>query len=215
MTPITKIKDGRHKARAIVGSTLASWLNTNSNSDPGATINLIVDGLSDLPLWAIEQACSDLRQGKVSGCNPDFAPSAARMHRHAEDLMAVAREEYANLRMLLSAQVRDEGQIKRETLKHVADGFDELRAALKKDLDRDVAAKEASLDRLVKHNEKVIREAYEKDKADPLMVAGMLVTPELVASNRRHADRLSHHKMQRDREEAKRKTLERNDELDI
>ncbi|RZN03822.1 hypothetical protein CWO91_31495 [Bradyrhizobium genosp. SA-3] len=63
--------------------------------------------LSDLPAWAVEQACNDIRRGAVVGLNPDFPPAAPRIHQIADAKLEAARIERDKLKLLLTAKVEE------------------------------------------------------------------------------------------------------------
>jgi len=77
----------------------------NLSGDPKSLILAYVDTLKAFPAWAVEQACSDIRLGKVDGVSPDFAPTAARLAMVAESILAPVRTEAAKIARLLSAPV--------------------------------------------------------------------------------------------------------------
>lgn len=64
--------------------------------------------LSDLPAWAVEQACDDIRRGAVVGLNPDFPPAAPRIHQLADEKLVNARLERDKLLLLLTAKVEEQ-----------------------------------------------------------------------------------------------------------
>lgn len=64
--------------------------------------------LSDLPAWAVEQACDDVRRGAVVGLNPDFPPAAPRIHQLADEKLVEARLERDKLLLLLTTKVEEQ-----------------------------------------------------------------------------------------------------------
>jgi hypothetical protein len=63
--------------------------------------------LSNLPAWAIEQACDDIRRGAVPSMNPAYPPSAPEIHKLADQKLIEARAERDNLTVLLTAPVEE------------------------------------------------------------------------------------------------------------
>jgi hypothetical protein len=56
---------------------------------------------------SVEQACDDIRRGAVAGLNPDYPPSAPRIHQIADEKANAARLESARLTLLLTARVEE------------------------------------------------------------------------------------------------------------
>ncbi|MCA1458070.1 hypothetical protein I6F35_33595 [Bradyrhizobium sp. BRP22] len=63
--------------------------------------------LSDLPAWAVEQACDDIRRGAATGVNPNYPPAAPAIHKLADEKMEGARAEKDRLTLLLTAPVEE------------------------------------------------------------------------------------------------------------
>lgn len=63
--------------------------------------------LFDLPPWAVEHACDDIRRGAVVGLNPDFPPAAPRIHQLAEAKLEAVRIERNKLALLLTAKAEE------------------------------------------------------------------------------------------------------------
>lgn len=63
------------------------------------------DDLAGIPLWAVSQTCRDASRGRIEELNPDMPPSAARLRRHAEQLIAPFAVEHWQLKHVLEAHV--------------------------------------------------------------------------------------------------------------
>jgi hypothetical protein len=173
-------RDGdRHKVRAAVALTLSGWLNAKTDN-PGAHIDLLVEAIADLPLWAIEAALRDLLQGKVPHCNVDFPPSSARMHAHTRSLMRHIEAERATLVMTLKANEAPRQTLtpmKKTTHKSLTALAEQLRAdqnkgpspAALKHYERIAAAERAS-----------IIAAYRVTKGEPQYAFGLPLSPSLL-----------------------------------
>lgn len=70
-----------------------------------ATVAAYTKLLSDLPVWAVERACDQIRRGAASGVNPNYAPPAPVIHQLATEATVQARAERDKLMTLLTAKV--------------------------------------------------------------------------------------------------------------
>lgn len=69
-----------------------------------AVVSLYVEGLKDLPLWAVVAACTAITRGEVEGASLDFRPAVPRLRQAARALMAPWDEEMFHLREVLRAE---------------------------------------------------------------------------------------------------------------
>jgi len=170
------------RVRAAIGLTLSGWINAKTD-DPGKTLDLLTEALCDLPLWAVEAALRDLFQGKVFGCNVDFAPSAARMHSHAEFLMRDILAEQAQLKALLVAASQKALPALPPMSKAVHEGLLELSRKLKDSdaLPGVTLAEQKRRERQADMERENILAAYRVNKMDPVMIDGMPVSLSLLA----------------------------------
>lgn len=117
----------RDRVATAVATMLTGWMNV-SRQDPRETVAGYVVHLQDLPAFAVEQACHDAVRGHVDGLNPDFPPSAPRLHQLAEEACAAMRGEAAGIREVLSAKLE---RLPTEAERaRIGAGFAELRAEL-------------------------------------------------------------------------------------
>lgn len=89
-------------------SALAALFGSNatlSGRDAGALVAAYLTALADLPAWAIESACLRAARGGVPGLNPDFAPTAARLHDLAREAMSDVAAERAKISDVLRARI--------------------------------------------------------------------------------------------------------------
>lgn len=86
----------------MVGMNYASMINADRQKIAAA----YVVELQDLPAWAVERACLAVRRGKVPDLNPDFPPSAPRLHQIAEAEMKAVRAEKEEISSVLALEVR-------------------------------------------------------------------------------------------------------------
>lgn len=90
--------------RERIGRAVAAALTGYGKGDQ-ITVAAYTRLLSDLPAWAVEQACDDVRRGGVPGMNPDYPPPAPRIHQISDEKMREARAERDKLTLLLTAPV--------------------------------------------------------------------------------------------------------------
>lgn len=127
LRPATMSTSERDRIASAVASMLTGWMNV-SRQDPRETVAGYVVHLQDLPAFAVEQACYDAAKGHVEGLNPDFPPSAPRLHQLAEEACAAMRAEAAGIREVLAAKL--ERIPTEEERARIGAGFAELRADL-------------------------------------------------------------------------------------
>jgi hypothetical protein len=178
-TPAKSEPNGKSRIRAAIAMTLSGWLN-GKTENPKVHVDLLVEALSDLPVWAVEAACRDLMQGRVPHCNVDFAPSSARMHAHARSIMTHLEQEQANLSRVLAKNDTPRAAplrpMSEKTQKNLKDLADMLR-------NKDTGPSPATL----KHREQIkdaehrhmLRE-YKGVSGGPVFAGGLLISPSLL-----------------------------------
>jgi hypothetical protein len=100
------------------------------DQDKQDSIGWYVHELRDMPLFAIEAACQDVRQNRVPDLKPDFPPSSARMVALARGYAEAARKEHGLVKVLLSVTTARGPELSMdrsvrvgEGLRSLADGF--------------------------------------------------------------------------------------------
>lgn len=76
-----------------------------SEDEARRAVQKYADDLSCLPLWAVAQTCRDASRGRIEELNPDMPPSAARLRRYADQLIAPFAIEQWQLKRVLEARV--------------------------------------------------------------------------------------------------------------
>lgn len=110
-------------------------------ADAQGTVTAYTSVLQDVPLWSIQQACDEVRRGRVAGVNPDFPPSAARLHQVAEEKLTPLRQELRKLDIVLDSKVHEvDQQIPAEERAAVLKGLRETVAQLATVADTESAA---------------------------------------------------------------------------
>lgn len=127
LRPASMSTSERDRIATAVATMLTGWMNV-SRQDPRETVAGYVVHLQDLPAFAVEQACQDAARGHVDGLNPDFPPSAPRLHQLAEEVCAAMRAESGGIREVLSAKL--ERTPTEEERARIGAGFAALRAEL-------------------------------------------------------------------------------------
>lgn len=107
LRPISMSDQDKRTAGAAIASMLTAWI-YSGKGDPRDTIAGYVTHLSDLPLFAIEDACRQVAKGYVDGLSPDFPPSAARLHQLAMDACALLKKEMTEIHEVLNAKAYHE-----------------------------------------------------------------------------------------------------------
>jgi hypothetical protein len=102
LLPLERSIAEKERAARAVAAMLSGWVNARV-ADPAAKVSAYVVTLGDLPVWAVEQVCAEVARGHVDGLDPDFPPSAARLHQLGEEAIARLRKEAADLVAVNSA----------------------------------------------------------------------------------------------------------------
>lgn len=112
--------------KARVARALAVLLSgfANVRGDPQEIIASYTFHLQDLPVFAIEEACKSIARGNVSGLNPDFPPSAPRLHQVAAEACQYWRKEASHIEQVLNAKTR--GEITDDERERIGRGLQEL-----------------------------------------------------------------------------------------
>ncbi len=139
------------RARAALAALFGS-VATLAGRDAAAMVNSYMLALADLPAWAIERACVQAVRGGVPGLNPDFAPTAARLHEMARALIAEASAERLVIGDVLRARI--EPPANPAMRERVGKLFAELSAELKKNMEDEglQVAREAAAARSISRN---------------------------------------------------------------
>lgn len=95
LLPLERSVVERERAARAVAAGLSGWL--TRVADPAAKVSSYLVILGDLPCWIVEQVCHDVARGAVDGLDPDFPPSAARLHQLGEESVAKLRKEAVDL----------------------------------------------------------------------------------------------------------------------
>lgn len=104
LMPLERSIAEKERAARALAAMLSGWVNARV-ADPAAKVSAYVATLGDLPCWAIEHVCADVARGHVEGLDPDFPPSAARLHQLGEDAVARLRKEAADLHAVSHARL--------------------------------------------------------------------------------------------------------------
>lgn len=107
LRPASMSQVDKGRASKAITELLTGWIHAGK-SDAKSTVSAYVMHLQDLPAFAIERACRDVAKGYVEGLNPDFPPSAPRLHQLGMDACRALREEFADIAGLLKAETRIE-----------------------------------------------------------------------------------------------------------
>lgn len=105
LLPLERSIVERERAARAVAAMLSGWVNARV-ADPAAKVSAYVATLGDLPCWAVERVCADVARGHVEGLDPDFPPSAARLHQLGEDAIERLRREATELHAVNSAKLQ-------------------------------------------------------------------------------------------------------------
>jgi len=91
--PVTENRAEAGRAAEAFAGLMAGYPSMR-NANAEETTSTYVAFCADLPLFAIQQACHQVSHGKIEGLDPDWPPTAVRMHIIAETIRnkAYARE---------------------------------------------------------------------------------------------------------------------------
>ncbi|MGA7805445.1 hypothetical protein [Bradyrhizobium sp.] len=92
LSPLDRSTAEKERAARAIAAMLSGWINARV-ADPQAKVATYVTTLADLPCWAVQSVCADLARGRVEGVDPDYPPSAARLHQLVEKAIAPLRKE--------------------------------------------------------------------------------------------------------------------------
>lgn len=107
LMPLERSIAEKERAARAVAAMLSGWVNARV-ADPAAKVSAYIATLGDLPCWIVEQVCRDVARGHVEGLDPDFPPSAARLHQLGEEAVAKLRKEAADLHTVSTVKLEHE-----------------------------------------------------------------------------------------------------------
>lgn len=102
LMPLERSLAEKERAARAVAAMLSGWVNARV-ADPAAKVSAYVATLGDLPCWAVERVCAEVARGHVEGLDPDFPPSAARLHQLGEEAIERLRREAIDLHAVNTA----------------------------------------------------------------------------------------------------------------
>jgi hypothetical protein len=160
------------RVAAAVAGMLGGGYTSLQNVDRKATIAGYTEALQDLPAWAVENGCGNVRHGKVDGLDPDWPPTHARMHLIAEKELAPVKLEQAQIMGVITLQLppqKDEAEAERMTAKAKAwlDRSDPVAAHLMEGLGIAKPASEEANKQLAEFTKNDIRREWEAAGLEP------------------------------------------------
>jgi hypothetical protein len=159
LRPVRMNDQDKRTAGSAIASMLTAWI-YSGKGDPRDTIAGYITHLSDMPLFAIEDACRKVAKGYVDGLSPDFPPSAARLHQLAMDACAELKKEMADLHEVLTAKAHHEPTD--EERSRIAIGFKRLAEDL---IENDQSSRKSSREESAKQIDEANRRLFERECA--------------------------------------------------
>jgi hypothetical protein len=163
------------KPSQMAGAAVAEMFQgfINWKPDPNVkeqSIGWYVSELRDLPLFAIEAACKDVREGRVEGLKPDYPPSSARLVSLARSHADRAMRDHAMVKLLLSVKhIRDEKVIDEKVAKRVGELLKDHAAKMAEGLVReDAEVSAARSKKAIEKTDQEIRREYEAQGLKPI-----------------------------------------------
>lgn len=117
------------RASAAIAAMLGGFLSARSG-DTKSVLTAYTAALNDLPLWAIEEACRKITRGALPDINPDFAPSAARLHQAVGELLIGLQGERHSIKTILETKPKDEEATPADARDRIVAGFAKLQSEL-------------------------------------------------------------------------------------
>lgn len=154
LAPLERSMAEKERAAKAVAAVLSGWV-TAKVADPAAKVAAYIAVLGDLPCWVVEQVCRDVARGHVDGLDPDFPPSAARLHQLGEEVIGRLRKEAADLEVVRTATLTAEPAPSEEERGRIALGFQKLHEELR---DGDKATFEARQRLSIERDKQVLAE---------------------------------------------------------
>lgn len=104
LMPLERSIAEKERAAKAIGAMLSGWMNARV-ADPAAKVAAYIATLGDLPCWVVERVCGDVARGHVEGLDPDFPPSAARLHQLGEEVVRRLKVEADELNRVKTAKL--------------------------------------------------------------------------------------------------------------
>lgn len=159
------------------------------------TIGWYVHELRDMPLFAIEAACQDVRQSRVPDLNPDWPPSSARMVALARTHADGAKKQHALVKAILGISHVREPEIDQqaksqrvgEGLRALAETLAETTEKIERERRDEIAAKS------IKRTDQEILQEHKANNVKPIMAGGMPVSISLRKKIAEYTEQTSKH----------------------
>lgn len=167
LLPASTTQDGVARVAAAVSAMLGGGYTSLQNVDKRTTIAGYTEALQDLPAWAVEKGCDNVRKGKVDDLDPKWPPTHAHLHQIAERELAAVRVEKSQIIGVLALQLPpkpDEAELERmnAAAKAWLDRTDPVaqRIAGRQDSGESAAAMDANAERLAGFDAKEIEREW-------------------------------------------------------
>lgn len=148
------------------------------------SIGWYVHELSDLPLFAIEAACMDVRMGRVPDLKPDFPPSSARMVQLAREHMIPVAAQYSRVKAVLQITVVRRDDTDPEMAARVSKNLRELADNLNaKHVQQETEEREKIAKKTIERNQKDVLAEYAAHGLTPIQAAKGITISMSLAKN--------------------------------
>lgn len=104
LMPLDRSIAEKERAARALKAMLSGWMNARV-ADPAAKVAAYITTLGDLPCWVVERVCGDVARGHVEGLDPDFPPSAARLHQLGDEVVRRLKVEADELNRVKTAKL--------------------------------------------------------------------------------------------------------------
>jgi len=183
------LKGDEHKlATAAVIDMLTCYTEFQrlSRNDVQVRAAKYIQEMKDLPLWAIETACMQIRMGNATGISPVHVPSTIDLRMYVMRWhVAAVRQEAVTIDRILSAVPAGNPEPSKEERARVTIKFrklvEEMKASIELHTADDPKAERYAQRRLA-FDQGVIRQEYDAAGVEPVIINGLMVSPAMLRS---------------------------------
>ena len=201
LAPIGERREDREEAAAAIASMLVGYNSTRKDKAAAETVTVYLQHLKGVPLFAIRAACEDVKAGRVYDVekrtgnriplDPDFPPSTVRLRLVAQKYVEQLQGERWQFEKVLRAKRTIAAPPSEAERQRVGELFKDLQATMTASVAGDDLERAAELERKTEEQRRArdreILAEYERLGIEPMRMAGVLISPELVRSQRMYS----------------------------
>jgi len=182
LRPISYAETDKDKAARMIALMFGGFPSLK-NADAEMMVANYMMHLQELPLFALERACTAINRHQVKGLDSDWPPTSPRIYEIADGYLRSVVEEKLRYDKVLTTTKLIPPPVDEKKAKVMAKKLTWLRDSIDDDgLIEKIKAEDGA--RRIAHSDEIIRRMWKGRGEEPVTSGGMLVSPSLLESLR-------------------------------